>query len=197
MFSGATPSQTLIPGLQWLNRQAFVTSEDAAGQINQGMGMDDTTISMFVAGAVFGSKPFNEHPQVPFVYDQLRQHALRSGIFVQQAGKGSRPFADDVWDQWDFAMEQALRKSKSPSEQALALDDAAIRMASAAWKKGTFDLFVVYLAGLDHYVHAYGVEAGRTYFEQHLHEKINRIVNDLSARNLLDSTVFAVFADHG
>jgi hypothetical protein len=68
---------------------------------------------------------------------------------------------------------------------------------SDAWKKGSFDLSVIYLAGLDHYVHAYGVDAGRAYFQQHLHQMINRVVNELSARNLLDSTVFAVFADHG
>jgi hypothetical protein len=93
VFSGATPSQTLIPGLRWLNRQALATSEPAAGQINQGLGLDDRALAKFVVGATYGTKPFNEHPQV-------RRCALVGWVTPRQ--RPSRPNSDPrahVWDQ--------------------------------------------------------------------------------------------------
>ena len=82
-------------------------------------------------------------------------------------------------------------------------DDVATNAAvdEIAARGGDFDLMVVYLLGLDHFLHLRGdmCEAGELcgdrFFRLSLHENINRVVRQME--DLLPGTAFGIFSDHG
>jgi hypothetical protein len=85
----------------------------------------------------------------------------------------------------------------------IALDNLGVYLSrqELAARGEEFDLMVVYLAGLDHYLHEVGerCQGGERcadfYFRTTLHKAVNAIVNKMG--DLADDTVFGVFSDHG
>jgi hypothetical protein len=94
---------------------------------------------------------------------------------------------------------------------ALDLDEGSTSRAIDEIKRNgdSFDLMVVYLPGLDHYLHGMGVKPGpggaggstgsqnqvQYFFTQALHEQLNRITRELE-QSFGQTTVYGVFGDH-
>jgi hypothetical protein len=206
VFSGATPSQTLVPSNNYLNRRELVDGiQGTFGDVDQGLNWND----VFRVRQVYnGAGSYNRHFQVPLVYDTLNGAGLKSIVILQQAGVGKQtasPGSDRFW-KGDWAFNREYSRASLPFfadgfKQSVALDNAAVRGAREELRLsyGEFDLMVVYLAGLDHYIHDRGapMSTSSEYFRTVLHGSINAVVEQLDHLGVLESTAFAVFADHG
>ena len=225
VFSGASPRETRVPGQPWFNRQAVIGGENNHGSPNQGLG--------FLFEVTQAAQPFHSDDaytrffEVHFIYDDLRAQGLRSIVIDQQAGLGlgnreDTDQRDDIWDKFNIAIADTLAVevlnkvlSGEFSSFSSALDEDARQRAVAqiARTRGEFDLMVIYLAGLDHYLHAkgVGVEQGNdggqgndffltqvdNRFKESLHDNINLIVKTIQEKIGDQATVYGVFADHG
>ena len=167
VFSGASPRETRVPGQPWFNRQALIGGESNHGRPNQGLGL----IEVFQAGQPFHDPgAYTRFFEVPFIYDDLRAQGLRSIVIDQQAGLGlgnreDTAQGDDIWDKFNLTLLDTLGVelrnrvfSGAFSSFSSAMDEDARQRAVAqiGRTRGEFDLMVIYLAGLDHYLHAKG-----------------------------------------
>ncbi len=212
MFSGAPPSVTGVPANEWLNRKAIMGTDP--GAVDQCLGCDDAHLGPWVAT---GGGAYNRHFQNPFVYDVLRAESFRSIVIKQQAGLGEGNSDASVAGDWDpfgiFDVSLASGYDQAKKFDKHAADAAIGRVA----KEGdSFDLMVVYLAGLDHYLHDYSITGatnqnktgidgvvlptGETeaqwYFRDTVHAQINSVVTRLE-QAFGETTVYGVFGDHG
>ena len=157
--------------------------------------------------------------EVPFIYDDLRDQGLRSIVIDQQAGLGlgnrnDTDQADDVWERFNFKFAdtlalEVLNLAFGESSNSSGLDEDARQGAVAhiARTRGEFDLMVIYLAGLDHYLHEQGVSNNQgsdffltqvdDLFDESLHDNINVIVKTIEEKIGDQATIYGVFADHG
>jgi hypothetical protein len=211
IFSGEPPGKTLIPSITWFNRQALIGGPANFGDPNQGLGISE---GRMVINALFGSGAYNRHFTVDLVYDKLRRKGFQSIVINQQAGLGKgnaqEDKLDDDWPRvrkreiptliWQGSVEDDVGLSNTFDRNSVELALDAIGRTG-----GDFDLMVVYLPGLDHFVHALGESEGQgeTWFQvgatpesgDSLHERIREI--DRALGDLRESTVFGVFSDHG
>jgi hypothetical protein len=198
VFSGRPPGETLVPHNQYLNRHAIINGPSFGGA-DQGLGLGDERLSLFV---MHGDDAYNRHFPVDFIYDDLSRRQFRSIVSVQQAGLGKGTPGDGKDNVWkrpglDFAL--AYAGTENAEEEGAVLDAAGVGYARDEIRRtnGSFDLMVVYLAGLDHVIHDQGkaTETAAAYFRDRLHLAINTIYQSLGP--LADSTVFGFFSDHG
>ncbi|HKC12366.1 MAG TPA: alkaline phosphatase family protein [Vicinamibacteria bacterium] len=215
MFSGSFPAVTGVPANEWLNRTTLpVPGGNLGGALSQALGDGDFFLAQWVNGS---SDAYNRHfIGTRFVYDDLRDAQFRSIVLGQQAGLGmgnSGPHGDDVWE--PFGATDFLRWANplSPYGGATDLDEGSTSRAIGEIRKNgdSFDLMVVYLPGLDHYLHGCGVSPGNTdsgcpstgsltqvgyFFFSALHGRLNRITRALE-QSFGQTTVYGVFGDHG
>ncbi|MFQ5799882.1 MAG: alkaline phosphatase family protein, partial [Bacteroidota bacterium] len=212
---------TLVRGQPWFNRQALIGGPDKHGDIDQGTGIPEEINGI---ATFYNPGAYNRFFEDPFIYDDLRERGFRSIVINQQAGlgQGNSPAVDngdDIWERFSAKTLNELRKAAefhlprilpkfNQSAVSSALDVDALNRAirQIARTRGEFDLMVIYLAGLDHFVHDEGASEGQgekffresvsPSFRQSLHEHINEIVRALEG-NVDDSTAYGVFADHG
>jgi hypothetical protein len=212
MFSGSFPTVTGIPANEWLNRTTLgVPGGDLGGDLSQCLGCSDTSLATWVNG---NSAAYNRHINTQFVYDDLRAQNFRSVVISQQAGLGrgnNGPHGGDLWDTFSWTDFVRLRNPGSPWGGALDMDNSSTRRAIDEIRQNgdSFDLMVVYLPGLDHYLHGMGVKPGpggaggstgsqnqvQYFFTQALHEQLNRITRELE-QSFGQTTVYGVFGDH-
>jgi hypothetical protein len=207
VFSGRTPKETMVPSLNWFNRQALV--DGTGGRVNQFIGEGDRTIARKV---LFDSDSYNRHHRVPFVYDTIGENGLRSVVVMQQAGVGQRRGQNNAeWIRASLGGFGFLGEAANifalgglvAERESVFLDEVSTSRAEREIlaRGEDFDLMVVYLSGLDHYLHMKGERCeggepcGDRFFRLFLHGRINRIVETLGP--LQAGTVFGVFSDHG
>ena len=205
MFSGFVPNETLVPGLNWFNRNAIVNGK--GGNPSQFLNLGDTLTAYSV---LQDESSYNRFHYVPFVYDTLGQRGIRSIVVQQQAGEGqNRGTNNTLWRtslgravlKWgaDFLDPDLLvAEAESNFIDRLSEDMATDEIAA---RGGDFDLMVIYLAGLDHFLHDAGLlcEGGEPcadrYFRVSLHKTLNRLYKRLGDN--VTGTVFSVLSDHG
>ena len=168
---------------------------------------------------LFSGGAYTRFFEVPFIYDDLRDQGLRSIVIDQQAGLGlgnrnDTDQADDVWERFNFKFAdtlalEVLNLAFGESSNSSGLDEDARQGAVAhiARTRGEFDLMVIYLAGLDHYLHEQGVSNNQgsdffltqvdDLFDESLHDNINVIVKTIEEKIGDQATIYGVFADHG
>jgi hypothetical protein len=208
VFSGSPPKDTLVPGLNWFNRAAVIGGEDTFGSTNQFLGLAGISASgPGTAGLVLkATSSYNRHHQVPFVYDTIGAQGLRSIVIVQQAGNGQNYKTNNSeWLQGTFLHNvlTGVGEAIAPEVGASTMDGSSVKLTTDEIKRrhGDFDLMVVYLPGLDHYLHlrggtcSGGEPCADRFFRLSLHGHINRIFTEMA--DLLPSTVFGVTSDHG
>lgn len=207
IFSGHPPSDTQVPALQWLNRQALIDRRVDHGAPNQGLGVGFDRLAYDV---MTRADAYNRHFPVKLIYEVTRDQGFRNVVILQQAGLGhdtTTTLTPDEWVRLPGAVSTAeamWNTRKSDGEAANLLDELATKGAVnqlTNWGTLDFDLMVVYLAGLDHQLHGKGVfdDAGRNvsddFFASGLDARLKRIVDALGPR--IDSTIFGLYADHG
>jgi hypothetical protein len=213
MFSGSFPSVTGVPANEWLNRTTLpVPGGNLGGNLSQCLGCGDPSLAQWVNGA---SDAYNRHfLGTRFIYDDLRDQGFRSIVLGQQAGLGmgnSGPHGDDIWETFGVTDFAHFHNPFNAFNGARDLDEGSTKRAiGEIHKQGdSFDLMVVYLPGLDHYLHGYGVSAGTAggggstgslnqaqyFFASGLHDRLNRITQALE-QSFGQTTVYGVFGDH-